>query len=190
MLQGEGTSVSSQIVQLRICPPAGLDFRQRKKVRKISWWARSNRDGESWRQCWPVKENRMKEGKRISRCQRAAFMVVSMLFAATVVHAQDGAKAKVAIVVTEDGAPCPWAKVVIRLRGEPQSKAQIMLSTDLAGRTSTTLGAGNYRITAVDSIRSRLPALAYFKIEPGQNKTMKIRLVLQYWDCAHVTCEL
>ncbi len=135
----------------------------------------------------------MREGSGVS-WRRAGLLLVGSLWAASVLHGQAGPKSKVTVVVTEDDAPCPWAKVVIRPRGAaegwPEGKTSIILKTDLDGKTSTTLGAGSYRITAVDSIRQKLPALAYFKIAAGQHRPMKIRLNLLYWDCAHVTCML
>jgi hypothetical protein len=125
---------------------------------------------------------------------RAAAVFVFALFGASAAHAQSEQKSKVVIVVTEDDAPCYSGKVTIRPRGHvegwPGDKAQIVLFTGDKGRTAISLGAGSYRVTAVDSARSKLPALAYFKIKAGQDKPMKIRLNLLEWDCAHVTCKL
>jgi len=114
--------------------------------------------------------------------------------AATIVHGQDENKSKVTVMVTEDEAPCFAAKVVIRPRGsgntKTKSKDEIVLVTDLAGKAVTELGPGRYRITAVDSIQNKVPALAYFEIREGQTKPLKIRLTLIAVDCSHVTCEL
>jgi len=97
-------------------------------------------------------------------------------------------------MVTEDEAPCIYARVVIRLRGDSDKKAkvknEIALVTDFSGMAQAALAPGRYRITAVDSIQNKLPALAYFEIKPGQTKPLKIRLTLMYVDCSHATCEI
>jgi hypothetical protein len=139
-------------------------------------------------------EIRMTKGKRMSRRCSGALIAVLAILAGSVVRAQDKPNVKVVVNITEDDKPCLGAKVVIRPKGQvegwPKGKAQIVLETGLGGRTSTTLGAGKYRITAVDSIQNKVPADAYFTIKAGQVMPMKIRLNLLYWDCAHVTCEL
>jgi hypothetical protein len=140
------------------------------------------------------EEMRMTKGKRMSRHRRGVLVAVLAILAGSVVRAQDTPRVKVLVNITEDDGPCLGAKVVIRPKGEvegwPKGKTQIVLETGLDGRTYTTLGAGKYRITAVDSIQNKLPADAYFTVKPGQVTPMKIRLNLLYWDCAHVTCEL
>ena len=141
-----------------------------------------------------VEDVPVNEKRGLSWRKRAVVIAFIALVAATIAHGQDEKKSKVTVMVTQDDAPCFSARVVIRLRGDSDRKAkeknEIVLITDLSGKAQTTLAPGRYRITAVDSIQNKIPALAHFEIKPGQSRPLRIRLTLIYWDCAHVTCEL
>lgn len=136
----------------------------------------------------------MNENGHLPWRKRAILLTLVALATATIVTGQEVKKSRVKVMVTEDEAPCFAAKVVIRPRrsgsAKAKSKDEIVLVTDLAGKAATELTPGRYRITAVDSIQNKIPALAYFEIKEGQTKPLKIRLTLIAVDCSHVTCEL
>jgi hypothetical protein len=136
----------------------------------------------------------MDEKRGLPWRKRAFLLTIIALLSATIAQGQVENKSKVIVIVTEDEAPCFAAKVVIRPRGsgnaKSKSKDEIVLVTDLAGKAATQLPPGRYRITAVDSIQNKVPALAYFEIKEGQTKPLKIRLSLIAVDCSHVTCEI
>jgi hypothetical protein len=144
----------------------------------------------------PVKDAPVNEQNGSSCWKRALLLTFIALLAATIVQGQAEKKSKVTVIVIQDEAPCFSAKVVIRPRGGGSGSAktktndEIVLETDISGKAVTQLAPGRYRITAVDSIQNKIPALAYFEIKEGQTKPLKIRLTLIYWDCSHVTCEL
>jgi hypothetical protein len=50
-------------------------------------------------------------------------------------------------------------------------------------------GAGTYQVIAQDSIMNKEPERARIKV-PGSSKVLNIRLVLRYWNCGVVNCEL
>jgi hypothetical protein len=107
---------------------------------------------------------------------------------------QPSAKVLVTIVVTEDDSPALGAKVTVRpmgaVEGWPEGKAELSLTTDLAGHASIRLGPGKYKVIAHQSLNIKLPADGWFLIKPGEQRPRKIYLKLLYWDCAHVTCTL
>jgi hypothetical protein len=141
-----------------------------------------------------IEDDPVSEKRGLSWRKRGTLLALVALVTATILNGQEVKKSKVTVIVSEDEAPCFAAKVVIRPRGDgnakTKSKDEIVLVTDLSGKTEAMLGPGRYRITAVDSIQNKVPALVYFEIKPGESRPIKIRLALIYWDCAHVTCKL
>jgi hypothetical protein len=111
-----------------------------------------------------------------------------------IARAQPASRTNVVVIVIEDGSPCPWAKVTIRPQGKVEGwskgTAGIVLTADDKGRATTHLGPGSYWVTAVDSIAAKEPESGPLKITSGQKDPAMIRLILRYWDCAHVTCEV
>lgn len=136
----------------------------------------------------------MKHPRRILWPWRTALVVAFALFAASTTHAQSDQKSKVVVIVTDDDAPCPWAKVTIRPKGTvegwPEGKTEIVLKADDHGHATANLGAGVYWVKAVDSIGAKEPEAGPLKIKSGMKQPIRIRLALRYWDCAHVTCKL
>ncbi len=136
----------------------------------------------------------MEGWRRKSRLWRVAAFLVFALFGAGAAHTQDEQKSKVLVIVTDDGAPCPWAKVTIRpkgiVEGWPERKAEIVLTADDHGHATANLGAGVYWVKAVDSIGAKEPEAGPLKIQSGMKQPVRIWLALRYWDCAHVTCML
>jgi hypothetical protein len=127
-----------------------------------------------------------------TRCM--ARLVVAALLALNASTAQAAPRTKLIVIVIEDDAPAFAAKVVIRptgpVAGWPMGKEQIELMADDRGRAWTRLGVGQYRVTAYQSIGIRLPAETLVTTSAENTNPIQVRLVLQYWDCTKVTCEI
>src|ERR1700674_2620821 len=124
---------------------------------------------------------------------RTLFAVVAVLTLIPTVRAQDDATWPVVVRVIQDESPCSWARITIRpagaVNGWPQGKAEIELTANEQGRAKIRLGPGTYQVTAQDSIMNKEPESARIKVL-GSGKVLSIRLVLRYWNCAVVHCEL
>ena len=125
------------------------------------------------------------------RC--VAGLLIAGFLALGIVSAQ-AKRAKLIVVVTEDDRPTIGSKVVIEPTGLgvewPKDQNQMDLTTDERGRARARLGVGQYRVTAYHPFGARLPAATLVTIPVTSLKPVEIRLVLQYWDCTKLTCEL
>ena len=104
-------------------------------------------------------------------------------------------RTKLIVMVIEDDRPSLGARVVIKptgvAEGWPKGKDQIELNVDGRGRAWTRLDPGQYLVTAYQSIGIKEPASTVVSIPSLENsRPILVRLVLQYWDCAKVTCEI
>jgi hypothetical protein len=71
----------------------------------------------------------------------------------------------------------------------PRGKTEIELTANEQGRAKIRLGGGTYQVTAQDSIMNKEPESTRIKV-PGSGEVLRVRLVLRYWNCAVVQCEL
>jgi hypothetical protein len=124
---------------------------------------------------------------------RTLCSVVALLTLVATAWPQDDTTWPVVVRVIQDGSPCHWAQITIRpvgaANGWPRGKTEIKLTADDEGRAKVKLGAGTYQVIAQDSIMNKEPESARIKV-PGSGKVLSIRLVLRYWNCGVVTCEL
>ena len=109
------------------------------------------------------------------------------------VQSQDDTTWPVAVRVIQDEKPCRWAQITIKpvgaANGWPCGKTEIKMTADDKGRAKVRLGAGTYQVIAQDSVMNMEPESARIKV-PGSGKVLSIRLVLRYWNCEVVQCQL
>jgi hypothetical protein len=127
--------------------------------------------------------------------RRVTTLAVVLCLAFCVSSTRAAPRTKLIVMVIEDDRPSLGARVVIKptgmTAGWPKGKDQIELYVDFSGRAWTRLGPGQYLVTAYQSIGSKVPADTLVTIPPLEHtRPILVRLVLQYWDCANVTCEI
>lgn len=124
---------------------------------------------------------------------RTLFAVVAALTLMATVRSQDDTTWPVAVRVIQDEKPCRWAQITIKpvgaANGWPGGKTEIKMTADDKGRATVRLGAGTYQVIAQDSVMNMEPESARIKV-PGSGKVLSIRLVLRYWNCEVVQCQL
>jgi hypothetical protein len=133
--------------------------------------------------------------RKMARLQCAAWIGLALFLVSSATPAS-GKKTKLIVTVSDrDTSLLILAtKVIIKplgqVEGWPKHKDKLELDGDEKGRVSVMLGAGRYLVQGSNPGGIKLPADTEVTIEPGQNKPVEIRLVLRYWDCDKVTCEV